>query len=462
MPPRFSYPQDAVAQVEKAAQFYRKTFGLSPTGMWPAEGSVSEDVIPAFLGSGIEWIATADRVLFKSKPAGLKLYYPYAAGARSMHIRGGRSEEGKDPAGIVVVFRDTPLSDKIGFRYQNYYGEEAADDFVRSVLHYAPREGEQDRLLSVILDGENAWEWYKKDVDGKDFLNALYRKLEKLDSTRQIVTVTPTEYIRGNPKRGIPAHPAESLTKLEYLWPGSWVAPDYRIWIGEGEENRAWEYLLKARTALEKSGIRRPSPLDEAPAPGTKEWYRWMAWEEMYAAEGSDWFWWYGGDQSAPGGDGPFDRAFITHLENVYRFAREYGAEMDEPDFAPIVAPVGKKPLVEGEEVNVVFECDPGGKSVPEAIYIVGDRAELGSWTPNEIRMYDDGTHGDAVAGDGIWSIGLEFGEGAYIEYKYTNSGEVGIWSPSEEFPVTNRSLQVSDPDGDGKQVVRDVFGVIE
>lgn len=447
LPPRFSYPQDAISQVEKAVQFYRKTFGLSPTGMWPAEGSVSEDIIPVFRASGIQWIATADKVLYRSKPAGLKLYYPYVASEK-------RDE-------LVIVFRDTPISDKIGFRYQNYYGEEAADDFIRSVLHYAPPEGEPARLLSVILDGENAWEWYKKDIDGKGFLNALYRKLEKLYETRQIVTVTPTEYIRGNPKRGVPPHLPESLAKLEYLWPGSWIAPDYRTWIGEPEENLAWEYLLKTRGALENSGIRPPSPLDEAPKQGTKEWYRWMAWEEIYAAEGSDWFWWYGGDQGAPGGDEPFDKAFITHLENVYEFARKYGAKIGRPDFKPIIASLREK-VEKGRKVLVIFECDPGGRNVPDAIYVVGDKPELGNWTPNKIRMYDDGTHGDAVAGDGIWSIGLDFAEGTYIEYKYTNSGTVGVWTPSEEFPVTNRTLSVSDPDKDGKLVIKDTFGVLE
>ena len=93
------------------------------------------------------------------------------------------------PNGVVVVFRDTELSDKIGFTYQNYHGEEAADDFIKSVLKYAPQKDEPDRLLTVILDGENAWESYRYDNDGKEFLNALYGKLTQLYESNQVKTV---------------------------------------------------------------------------------------------------------------------------------------------------------------------------------------------------------------------------------------------------------------------------------
>ncbi len=105
---------------------------------------------------------------------------------------------------------------------------------------------------------------------------------------------------------------------MERFWPGSWINGNYDTWIGEQEENRGWEYLLRARKDLASSGIPRPDPKAPPPTRGTKQWYGYMAWEAMYAAEGSDWFWWYGADQGAPGGDAPFDKAFRTHLRNVY------------------------------------------------------------------------------------------------------------------------------------------------
>ena len=457
LPLRYHYPEDAYAQVAKAVAFFKKTFGAPPTGMWPAEGSVSQDVIDAFSRNGIKWIATDEKVLRRSTPANQPLYYPYVAGSR-------------DTGSVVIVFRDTELSDRIGFRYQNLYGEEAADDFVKYVLHYAPRGKEPDRLLTVILDGENAWEWYRHDNDAKEFLHAVYRKLSKLHETRQIVTVTTSEYVSGNPGRGIPAHPVTKLPKLKWLWPASWINANYDTWIGEPEENRAWEYLRTAREDLKASGLRRPDPSRPAPRRGTKAWAAWMAWEELYAAEGSDWFWWFGEDQNAPGGDEPYDVGFRAHLSNIYSFARQAEAGLPERTFDPIITRRPSPPPAPDadrrgtmaqsrtESVKIVFTVDARRVKVPDAIYIVGNRPELGEWVPNRIRMYDDGTHGDAKAGDGIWTIELTLPAGAEIHYKYTNSGTEGSWTRGEEFPAKNRSFIVN---GGGRNtlILRDLFG---
>ena len=446
LPTRYSFPDDARAQVEKAVQLYIKAFRLAPTGICAREGSAAHETIAILCASGIQWTASTDAILFQSRPQGLSLHRPYAVG------------RGKDR--IAVVFRDTPLSEKILLRYRDYCGEEAADDFIRSVLHYAPPEGEPDRLLSVIVDGEYAWEWYKKDVDGKDFLHALYRKLEKLHRTHQIVTVTPTEYVTGNPKRGIPPHPVESLTTVDHLWPGSCSSPDYSPWIGEHEENLAWEYLLNARVALQNSGIPPPSPLDAPPKPHTKEWYRWMAWEAMYTAQSSDWFFWYGADENSPGGDERFDRLYLTHLSNIYEFASQYGASIEKPELEPIISPIGERTYAQ-KRITVTFQCDAKGRDIAHAIYIMGNKLELANWAPDRVSMYDDGTHGDTSSGDGIWSLAFAFPEGAWIEYRYVNSGRDEA-SGTKGSAVAKRILIVSDPDGDGKQVVRDVFGVIE
>ncbi|MGA9121233.1 MAG: hypothetical protein WB699_17840, partial [Bacteroidota bacterium] len=215
----------------------------------------------------------------------------------------------------------------------------------------APGVNEPDGLLTVILDGENAWEWYKKDMDGKSFLNAFYRKLSVLAREKRIVTVTTSEYLAGNPSRDVPAHPVESLPPMTRLWPGSWINANFDTWIGEPEENAAWSYLLRVRTDLGGSGVRQPDPLAPPPRPNTRAWFAWKAWEEMYAAEGSDWFWWYGDDQTAPGGDKPFDVAFLTHLRNVYFFAGKSGATIQWPNLSPIIGegkPHDSRPNDEG------------------------------------------------------------------------------------------------------------------
>ena len=460
LPSRFNFPKDAEAQVAKAVYAYKKTFGIKPTGMWPGEGSVAHDIIPVFAHQGIKWVATDQKILERSKPGGQPCFYPYIVFPEN-------SSKIKDA--VVVVFRETELSDKIGFVYKNYQGEEAADDFIRSVLRYVPNENEPDRLLTVILDGENAWEWYRYDNDGKNFQKALYRKLSKLFETQQIITTTVTEYIEGNPHRNIPAHPIKTFPRIERLWPGSWINANYDTWIGEDEENRAWEYLLIARKDLETSGLTQPNPRTAPPKEGTKDWYAYRAWEAVYAAEGSDWFWWYGTDQNAPAGDKPFDIAYITHLRNIYKFANLAGGKMPERDFKPITQVASQtleKPsqgtMAQSQEdlVTVVFQCDASGMYVRKSIYIAGNHEKLGSWIPNIARLYNDGSHGDVTAYDNIWTIELQLPVGAEIEYKYTNSGAEGSWNPGEEFPYLNRKINVEKTET-GKIILLDRFGTI-
>lgn len=457
MPLRFFYPKDAEAQVAKAVAFYKQTFGIMPTGMWPAEGSVAHDIVPVLAKHGIRWIATDEKILARSKPENQPKYYPYA-------VYADRGSTGS----VAIVFRDTELSDKIGFTYQSWRGEDAAEDFVQSVLRYVSSEGDPDRLLTVILDGENAWEWYRYDNDGKEFQNALYRKLSKLYEIKQVITTTVTEYTRGNPRRGIPGHPIELMGKLEWLWPGSWINANYDTWIGDDEENRAWEYLLTARKDLDESGLAPHAPGEPPPKKETKAWYSMMAWESMYAAEGSDWFWWYGTDQTAPAGDKPFDLAYITLLTNIYKFAKQAGGKMPERKFEPIIrneanllrASQGAMAQSKEDLVRVLFQCDAKDLYVRKSIYIAGSHEILGSWTPNKVRMYDNGTNGDLQTGDGIWSLEVYVPPKTVIEYKYTNSGALGSWDPGEEFPTAHRTVIVDNNPGE-VLILRDKFGTM-
>jgi alpha-amylase/alpha-mannosidase (GH57 family) len=460
MPARYHFPKDAEAQVAKAVNSYKKTFGMNPTGMWPGEGSVAHDVIPVFAHQGIKWLATDQKILERSKPGDQPCHFPYAAFPE---------QESKRKDAIVIVFRETELSDKIGFVYKNYQGEDAAEDFIQGVLKYVPKEDESDRLLTVILDGENAWEWYKYDNDGKNFQNALYRKLSALFESHQVITSTVTEYINGNPNRMIPAHPVETLQRIEWLWPGSWINANYDTWIGQDEKNKAWEYLSLARNDLAASGISQPDPKKQPPREKTKAWYASRAWESMYAAEGSDWFWWYGTDQNTPAGEKPFDLAFITHLKEIYKFAKLAGGKMPKREFKPIVLKVApdvvhhpKSTMAQSdlEMVTVVFQCDARGMYVRKSLYLVGNCEELGNWIPNKVRLYDDGSHGDQVAGDNIWTIEIALPVGAEINYKYTNSGAEGNWNPGEEFPGVNRKIQVEKTET-RKMLLLDRFGKI-
>lgn len=300
-PRRFAHPEDAEAQVLLAIEYYRHCFGRSPRGMWPAEGAVSQSVIPYFDQHGVRWIATDRGVLARSGRWG------YDADNPDVLCQPYRIEEGKHA--LTVFFRDTPLSDAIGFHYYEYgdYARAAQDWILQIKERFARRfAGTEDRLVTVVLDGENAWGAYRDDA--RPFLQALYTRLEQ---DTEIKTVTFTEYLDGNSAHGLTSHPIEDQAKLYDLFTGSWIdeigsdlGTDLGTWIGEDEENQAWELLAQIRADLDQM---EATP-ETAPA----------AFRALYIAEGSDWFWWFGADQDS-GNDDEFDDLFRTHLKNVYR-----------------------------------------------------------------------------------------------------------------------------------------------
>ncbi len=450
LPPAHSWPEDARAQVEQARRFYTELFGVQPRGMWPGEGSVCAAMVPLLAEQGFLWFATGDGVLEQSQPAGSPLYYAW-----------GIDGDGGEPR-VAGLFRETFLSDLIGFRYKTWCAEKAVDDFLERVLSYAPGPDEpRDRLLTVILDGENAWEWYTEEYDGKGFIHALYRRLAALYHSGRVVTVTPTEYILGNPARGVPPHPVAELPRLEQLWPGSWINASYDTWIGEEEENLAWTLLAGTRADLIASGAEAPDYSRPAPPRDTKRWFELQAWEELYAAEGSDWFWWFGADQTAGEGDSQFEKGFLVHLRNVYRFLGEAGYAVTTPEFPPILKATreqGGQGTMARSLTGVLFQCDAGGIEVPVSLYIVGSTPQLGNWTPNQIALHDDGTHGDLTAGDDVWSLQIRLPIGETIRYKYTNSGQSGVWGGTEEFPGPGHDRELTVDKG---TVVLDRYGVL-
>jgi len=311
-PPRFAYSEDAEAQVRLAVEFYRRYFGQPPRGMWPAEGAVSQFVVPLFAQHGVCWLATDRSVLAQSGRWG------YRADEPDVLCRPYRAEEGEHA--VSVFFRNTALSDAIGFRYYGYADyEQAARDFLREIKErFAWRMGgDEDRILTVVLDGENAWGSYREDA--RPFLHALYGLLER---DAEVETVTFAEYLDGNPDRNIDPHPLAAQTKIYDLFTGSWIdengsvpGVDLGTWIGEDEENQGWELLGRARDFVARANA---TP-ETAPA----------AFEALYMAEGSDWFWWFGADQDS-GNDDEFDDLFRIHLRNIYRgLGSQPPAELD-------------------------------------------------------------------------------------------------------------------------------------
>lgn len=281
----FNHAEDARFQVKSAVNFYTEHFKVLPRGMWPSEGSVSEEVINIVREEGFKWIATDEEILFKSLgkyKTQEDLYKPYSM----------RGEKGD----VSLIFRDKALSDLIGFVYQNWPPQKAAADMINR-FHAIRESLPKDKgpfLVSIILDGENAWEYYPND--GRDFLFSLYKNLNN-DNKLKLVTVS--EFLE--------RYPAEK--RLNRLYPGSWINANFSIWIGHAEDNRAWEYLEEARKTLNIfQGQNSADSLSDNIQ---------RAWKEIYIAEGSDWNWWYGEDHSSAN-DEEFDKLFRTHISNVY------------------------------------------------------------------------------------------------------------------------------------------------
>jgi alpha-amylase/alpha-mannosidase (GH57 family) len=331
MPNRFSYPNDDIAQLKKSVEIYQENYGLAPRGLWPGEGAVAQEIVPLVAKAGYQWMATGEPVLAQSLGIGSftrdanetvqqadDLYRPYYV-------------EGKSGGKVAIFFRDGTLSDKIGFTYSGTPGKTAAKDLLQRLENIRAQLKQQDsqgpHIVSIILDGENAWEYYP--YDGKDFLNALYQQLS--DSTT-IKTITPSDYLTLFPEQ----------RTLDKLFPGAWFSANYDTWIGEPEEKLAWNYLGQVRNDLAKYDISKTlSASPEAIA---------QAEDFMYLAEGSDWFWWYGSDQDS-GQDEYFDTGFRALLVKVYE---SLGVPVPAFVNVPIIP---KKPAT--AETNVIGLSSP-------------------------------------------------------------------------------------------------------
>jgi len=288
---RFTRPDDALAQLEQAADYHERLFGRRPAGVWPSEGSVSDAVVPLIARAGFKWMATDEMILantlatnFGRDGRGLveqadRLYRPYLVSA------GG--------AEVACGFRDHALSDLIGFVYAGWPAAAAADDFVGRLVeagrHASAKDGREEPTIFVILDGENAWEHF--EGGGRPFLRALYGRLSRHPELR---TVTMADAC---------AAPRE---RLQGIFPGSWIDANFYIWIGHADDQRAWSQVAEARQALDAAG------------PDVDADTLVRARQEMFISEGSDWCWWYGDDHSSEH-DSEFDELFRRHLRNVYR-----------------------------------------------------------------------------------------------------------------------------------------------
>ncbi len=281
--PPFQWPADAAAQLARAVDAHTRWFGARPAGVWPSEGSVSPAAAAVMAEAGFSWAATDEDILRRSRSL---------AGLASPDVLKFRTHAVETPHGpLRLAFRDHGLSDLIGFTYQRWPAAAAIDDFVarlHAIGEHCRTVDGRPATVFVILDGENAWEHYAGG--GRPFLRALYQRLSR---GPDIQPVTMAEATAGH---------AEPLPRL---FSGSWIHGDFGIWIGHADDRRAWGQLQQARTRLATAQA-STAPADVRGAE-----------DALMAAEGSDWFWWYGDDHSSAH-DRDFDALFRRHLRRVY------------------------------------------------------------------------------------------------------------------------------------------------
>jgi alpha-amylase/alpha-mannosidase (GH57 family) len=337
--PAFRYPEDAREQLLRARDYHERIFGQKPAGLWPSEGSVSDQALEIAMELGFKWFATDEGVLGRTKNIGFwrnangypdngaELYTPWRL-RRNGHAMSG-------------FFRDHYISDLAGFVYSRMGAQAAAEDLHRRIRAIGDREPYgRTATVSVILDGENAWEYYPGN--GRDFLREFYRRVE---NDPDISAYTMSEAMAAAPDQPL----------LEGIFPASWINANFDVWIGHSEDVRAWDLLRDAREvyerALERAGMKgkalppAPEKAGRRTRKGAKETVvekadpagaaqggvpdnpemtarLAQAFESVLAAEGSDWCWWYGPEHGSQN-DADFDALYRSHLSEIYRVLGE-------------------------------------------------------------------------------------------------------------------------------------------
>jgi len=313
-----SLKEDAIIHIKKAQNIYQDSFGRKPIGLWPAEGAVDNESLKIYYKLGIKYIATDEAILHKS--------------GESNHHKVYQKEN------IAIFFRDHGLSDLIGFKYRFLDKYKAVNDFVSKLSNSS------EDITSIIVDGENAWEFY---IDGGyGFLEELYLRLkDKMIKAEDI-----------KPKESKP---------LDRLVAGSWIYANFNTWVGDSEKNLAWEYLFDTKRAYLQNGVQNPK-IDE----------------KFLLAECSDWFWWYGEGHYTEFAK-EFDELFRKHLIDIYTL-------MNKPIPQKLYIPIIKEetqsfisepkneitPIINGQ-FGSIFEWYGAGIIDEKKIYSTMDKKKL-------------------------------------------------------------------------------------
>jgi alpha-amylase/alpha-mannosidase (GH57 family) len=273
--------------LQQAIEYFELHFGFRPAGCWPSEGALSERTLQLIQQHGFKWTASGTNVLQNSLGNNHQ--------ESPQHLLWTAPTQDRDEQALVCIFRDDELADLIGFSYSQWQAVDAVNDLVyrlEQALERAGTQGNNTPTVSIIMDGENAWEYYPEN--GREFLSMLY---ERLSSHSRIQLSTFSDLLES-----VPLQPLPGLTA------GSWVYGNFSVWIGHPAKNRAWDRLIEARLAVDEA-----IAADQAGLLPVEQ-----VLEQLSVCESSDWFWWLGEEGRAQ--DGPaFDELFRLQLKALYR-----------------------------------------------------------------------------------------------------------------------------------------------
>lgn len=288
-----SYPggeERARWHIQQGLKTFKRYFGFEPKGCWPSEGAVSDGSIRLLERSGIQWSASGQNVLANSLKAAYGDALPESWPHAAYQVAGGR---------MRCFFRDDGLSDLIGFTYSKWHADDAVADLANHMVRIEQvTRGQPGRVVSIIMDGENAWEYFPRN--GYHFLSALYKVLS---SHPNVCLTTFSDWLSACPDA---CHP------IDHLVAGSWVYGTLSTWIGDPYKNRAWEMLVEAKQTYDRVVADRPFKKAEL-----KELEFQLA-----HCEGSDWFWWFG-DYNPGEAVADFELLFRQQLQKLYRMLGE-------------------------------------------------------------------------------------------------------------------------------------------
>ncbi len=277
--------------MQKGIEVFESYFDQKPKGVWLSEGGLSPDAIQLLDEFDIRWTASGEDVW-----------------RNTCNLEGCNQDDMNNKRALFkpyqyqdcaprMYFRDDGLSDFIGFEYSHWNAEDAAQNFVGHLENIDSFLGEDanNQVVSIILDGENAWEYYIDN--GYHFLDSLYAKLSNNPQINLCTFADLSERLEAK--------------RVNQLCSGSWVYGSFSTWIGQEDKNRAWEYLVAAKQSYDQQIASGNLSAEEVA----------KAELQLAICEGSDWFWWFG-DYNSAGSVSDFDILFRTQLRLLYELLK--------------------------------------------------------------------------------------------------------------------------------------------